>query len=312
MKNLKVIFMGTPDFACPILKWLIDNTNVVLVVTKEDKEVGRNHEISFSPVKKLALENNIDVFQPAKIRNDFEIISEINPDIIITCAYGQIIPKELLDIPRLGCINIHASLLPKYRGAAPIQWALLNGEEKTGVTLMYMDEHMDTGDMIDKKEYFIKDIDNVGTLHDELSKLGVELLKDNLLKIVNGTNSRMKQDDNLSCLAPMIKREDELIDFNNKGKDIINKIRAFNPWPLAYFRVNNEDIKVINAHFEKKNNTIIGRIDYDKKRMGIECVDGIIYLDEIKPFGKKAMKIDSFLNGFNKSIESIDERIIKE
>ncbi len=312
MKDLKVIFMGTPDFACPILKWLIDNTNVVLVVTKEDKEVGRNHEITFSPVKKLALENNIDVFQPVKIRNDFEIISEINPDIIITCAYGQIIPKELLDIPRLGCINVHASILPKYRGAAPIQWALLNGEEKTGVTLMYMDEHMDTGDIIDIEEYTIKEIDNVGTLHDELSKLGVKVLENNLNKIVNGTNNRTKQDDSMSCLAPMIKREDELLDFNNNGKDIINKIRAFNPWPLAYFRINNEDIKIINAHFEEKNNTKVGHIDYSKKSMGIECLDGIIYLDEIKPFGKKTMKIDSFLNGFNKDVEWIDERNIEE
>lgn len=300
--------MGTPDFACPVLKWLIDNTNVVLVVTKEDKEVGRNHEMTYTPVKKLALENNIDVFQPVKIRNDFEIISEINPDIIITCAYGQIIPKEVLDIPKLGCINVHASILPKYRGAAPIQWALLNGDEKTGVTLMYMDEHMDTGDIIDIKEYTIQEDDNVGTLHDKLSILGVDLLKENLSKIVEGTNKRIKQNDELSCLAPMIKREDELLNFNNKGKDIINKIRAFNPWPLAYFKLNNEDIKILNAHFINKNNTKVGHIIYDKKQMGIECSDGIIYLDEIKPFGKKAMNIVSYLNGCNKDKEYIDER----
>ena len=300
--------MGTPDFACPVLKWLIDNTNVVLVVTKEDKEVGRNHELTYTPVKKLALENNIDVFQPVKIRNDFEIISEINPDIIITCAYGQIIPKEVLDIPKYGCINVHASILPKYRGAAPIQWALLNGDEKTGVTLMYMDEHMDTGDIIDIKEYTIKDTDNVGTLHDELSKLGVELLKENLSKIANGTNTRIKQDDELSCLAPMIKREDELLDFNNNGKSIINKIRAFNPWPLAYFKLNNEDIKIIEAHYIHKDNTKVGHIIYDKKQMGIECNDGIIYLDTIKPFGKKAMNIESYLNGCNKEKDFIDER----
>ncbi len=308
MKDLKVIFMGTPDFACPILKWLIDNTNVVLVVTKEDKEVGRNHELSYSPIKKLALENHINVFQPVKIREDFEIISEINPDIIITCAYGQIIPKAILDIPRLGCINIHASLLPKYRGAAPIQWALLNGEEKTGITLMYMDEHMDTGDMIAKKEYVIQDNDNVGTLHDKLSFIGIELLKDNLDNIMNGTNSREQQNGDEATYAPMIKREDELLSFNDEGKKIINKIRAFNPWPLAYFRLNNQDIKVLNAHFEKKDHTLVGKIVYSKKQMGIECSDGIIYLDRIKPFGKKEMDIISFLNGFDKSSEFIDDR----
>ena len=307
MKELKVIFMGTPDFACPVLKWLIDNTNVVLVVTKADKEVGRNHVLSYSPVKQLALENNIDVFQPIKIRDDFEIISEINPDIIITCAYGQIIPKAILDIPKLGCINVHASLLPKYRGAAPIQWALINGDEKTGVTLMYMDEHMDTGDIIDTKEYIIETDDNVGTLHEKLSLLGVDLLKETLPKIINKTNNRIKQDEKLATYAPMIKREDELINFNNNGKDIINKIRAFNPWPLTYFKIDNQEIKIIKASFEKKNNSSVGKINYSKKLMGIECKDGIIFLEVIKPFGKKAMNISDFLNGFDKKKEYIDD-----
>ena len=302
-----MIFMGTPDFACPVLKWLIDNTNVVLVVTKADKEVGRNHVLSYSPVKQLALENNIDVFQPIKIRDDFEIISEINPDIIITCAYGQIIPKAILDIPKLGCINVHASLLPKYRGAAPIQWALINGDEKTGVTLMYMDEHMDTGDIIDTKEYIIETDDNVGTLHEKLSLLGVDLLKETLPKIINKTNNRIKQDEKLATYAPMIKREDELINFNNNGKDIINKIRAFNPWPLTYFKIDNQEIKIIKASFEKKNNSSVGKINYSKKLMGIECKDGIIFLEVIKPFGKKAMNISDFLNGFDKKKEYIDD-----
>ena len=307
MKDLKVVFMGTPDFACPALEWLIENTNVILVVTKADKEVGRHHELSYSPVKQIALKNHIEVFQPIKIKEDYEIISEMNPDIIITCAYGQIIPKSILDIPKYGCINIHASLLPKYRGAAPIQWAILNGDNKTGITLMYMDEHMDTGDIIDKAECTITPDDDIATLHNKLSILGKDLLASNLLSIMKGTNKRIKQDDSIASLAPMIKREDELLDFNNEGQKIINKIRAFSPWPLTYFKYNGQDIKIIKATFTKKANPKVGHIVYEKKQMGIECLDGVIYLKEIKPFGKKNMQISSFLNGINKDIEFIDE-----
>lgn len=300
MKDLKVIFMGTPDFAVPILEYLIKNTNVLLVVTQPDKEVGRKKEIVYSPIKRCAIENNIDVFQPIRIKNDFEIISEINPDIIITCAYGQIVSQDILDIPKYGCINVHASLLPKYRGAAPIQWALLNGDEKTGVTLMYMDKGMDTGDMIDKIEYFIEDTDNVGLLHDKLSYLGVELLENNLFKIINGTNSREKQDDNLASNAPMIKREDEHINFNNTGKDIINRIRAFNPWPYANFILDDTEIKICEAKYIKKDNTDPGKIVFLKNEMLVDCKDGQISLLKIKPMGKKIMDISAYLNGCKK------------
>ncbi len=307
-RDINVVFMGTPDFAVPVLEMLIKSTNVVLVVTQPDKEVGRKKEIKYCPVKEVAIKNNIEVFQPIRIRNDFEIIKSLKPDLVVTCAYGQIIPQELLDIPRLGAVNVHASLLPKYRGAAPIQWVLLNGEEKTGVSLMYMDAGMDTGDTFAQEEYLIKDNDNVGTLHDELSKMGALLLERNLDDIISKNTARVKQDDSMATYAPMIKREDEEIDINDKCKNIINKIRAFNPWPLAYFKLNNEDIKILNAHFIHKNNTKVGHIIYDKKQMGIECSDGIIYLDEIKPFGKKAMNIVSYLNGCSKDKEYIDER----
>ena len=148
MKNKNVVFMGTPDFAVPVLKMLIEKTNVIMVVTKPDKRVGRNKELTFSPVKKVALENNIPVFQPIKIKNDYEKLTEEKIDLIVTCAYGQIIPKEVLNLPKYGCINVHASILPKYRGSAPIQWAIINGDKETGVTIMYMDEGMDTGDII--------------------------------------------------------------------------------------------------------------------------------------------------------------------
>jgi len=292
--------MGTPEFAVPVLEYLIQNTNVVLVVTQPDKEIGRDKKIGYSPIKKLALENQIDVFQPLKIRKDFEIISEINPDIIITCAYGQIIPKSILDIPKLGCINVHASLLPEYRGAAPMQWAILDGKSETGVTLMYMDEGMDTGDMIAKMTCQILPEDTIGSLHDKLSLVGKNLLAQELPNIVAGTNQRVKQDDEKATYTKMIKREDELLNFDDLGTNIINKIRAFSPWPLAYFKLNGNEIKIIKAHFESKQVEDVGKVVFNKKNMGITCQDGLIILERIKPFGKKEMDIMAYLNGIKK------------
>ena len=232
MKNKNIVFMGTPDFSVPVLKMLIENTNVLLVVTQPDKIVGKDKTVSFNPVKKLALEENIPVFQPMRIRKDFEKLKNLDIDLIVTCAYGQIIPKEVLDMPKYGCINVHASILPKYRGAAPIQWCLFNNDDVTGVTIMYMDEGMDTGDIIKIKEIPILDSDNVGTLHDKLSKLGCDLLLEVLPTIFDKTNDRIKQGNNYT-MAPMIKREDERLDFNEEGKKIIGKIKGLNPWPLA-------------------------------------------------------------------------------
>lgn len=300
MKDLKVIFMGTPDFAVPVLEYLIENTNVVLVVTQPDKEVGRDKKVVFSPIKKLSIDKNVDVFQPERIRKDFEIISEINPDIIVTCAYGQIIPKSILDIPKLGCINVHASLLPEYRGAAPMQWAILDGKKETGVTLMYMDEGMDTGDMIAKMTCEITSDDTIGSLHDKLSLIGRDLLAKELPNIVAGTNGRVKQDDEKATYTKMIKREDELLDFDDFGKNIINKIRAFNPWPLAYFKLNGNEMKVVKATFEEKTTSEIGKVIFGKKEMSITCRDGLIKLERIKPMGKKEMDVLSYLNGIKK------------
>lgn len=300
MKNKNIVFMGTPDFSVPVLKMLIENTNVLLVVTQPDKIVGKDKTVSFNPIKKLALEENIPVFQPMRIRKDFEKLKNLDIDLIVTCAYGQIIPKEVLDMPKYGCINVHASILPKYRGSAPIQWCLFNNDDVTGVTIMYMDEGMDTGDIIKIKEIPILDSDNVGTLHDKLSKLGCDLLLEVLPTIFNKTNDRIKQGNNYT-MAPMIKREDERLDFNEKGKKIIGKIKGLNPWPLANIIINNQEIKVLEAEFVQKkvdNTSIIKEID--KKNLGITCKDGIIYLKKIKPSGKKIMEINSFLNGIDK------------
>lgn len=300
MKNKNIVFMGTPDFSVPVLKMLIENTNVLLVVTQPDKIVGKDKTVSFNPVKKLALEENIPVFQPMRIRKDFEKLKNLDIDLIVTCAYGQIIPKEVLDMPKYGCINVHASILPKYRGSAPIQWCLFNNDDVTGVTIMYMDEGMDTGDIIKIKEIPILDSDNVGTLHDKLSKLGCDLLLEVLPTIFNKTNDRIKQGNNYT-MAPMIKREDERLDFNEEGKKIIGKIKGLNPWPLANIIINNQEIKVLEAEFVQKkvDNTGIVK-EIDKKNLGITCKDGIIYLKKIKPSGKKVMEINSFLNGIDK------------
>ena len=300
MKNKNIVFMGTPDFSVPVLKMLIENTNVLLVVTQPDKIVGKDKTVSFNPVKKLALEENIPVFQPMRIRKDFEKLKNLDIDLIVTCAYGQIIPKEVLDMPKYGCINVHASILPKYRGSAPIQWCLFNNDDVTGVTIMYMDEGMDTGYIIKIKEIPILDSDNVGTLHDKLSKLGCDLLLEVLPTIFNKTNDRIKQGNNYT-MAPMIKREDERLDFNEEGKKIIGKIKGLNPWPLANIIINNQEIKVLEAEFVQKKVDNTGIIkEIDKKNLGITCKDGIIYLKKIKPSGKKVMEINSFLNGIDK------------
>lgn len=300
MKNKNIVFMGTPDFSVPVLKMLIENTNVLLVVTQPDKIVGKDKTVSFNPVKKLALEENIPVFQPMRIRKDFEKLKNLDIDLIVTCAYGQIIPKEVLDMPKYGCINVHASILPKYRGSAPIQWCLFNNDDVTGVTIMYMDEGMDTGDIIKIKEIPILDSDNVGTLHDKLSKLGCDLLLEVLPTIFDKTNDRIKQGNNYT-MAPMIKREDERLDFNEEGKKIIGKIKGLNPWPLANIIINNQEIKVLEAEFVQKKVDNTGIIkEIDKKNLGITCKDGIIYLKKIKPSGKKIMEINSFLNGIDK------------
>lgn len=299
MKDKNVVFMGTPDFSVPVLEMLIKNVNVIMVVTQPDKEVGRKKEIVMSPVKRKAIENNIPVFQPSRIKNDYEILKKLNIDLIVTCAYGQILPKEVLDLPKFACINVHASLLPKYRGSAPIQWALFNGDKETGVTIMYMDEGMDTGDIIKKDKIDILDSDNVGTLHDKLSFLGAQTLENILPKIFSNNVKRKKQGNDFT-LAPMIKREDERLNFNLTGDKIIGKIKGMNPWPLANILVQGHEIKVIDAEFVKRKSTEIGKIIIDKKKMGITCQDGIIYLNIIKPSGKKVMNIESFINGIDK------------
>ena len=283
MKDLKVIFMGTPEFSLDVLQGLIDNTNVIAVVTQPDKEVGRGNKLSFSPVKELALKYNIPVIQPIKIRKEFQSVIDLNPDMIVTCAYGQIIPKVILDCPKYGCINVHASLLPKLRGGSPLHHAVIDGYDKTGVTIMYMDVGMDTGDIISQQEIPISESDTVGSIHDKLKVIGRDLLLQTLPKILDGTNDRIKQNEDEVTICHNISHEEELIDFNDKARNIFNKIRGMNPFPVAYFTLDNK----VNGEL----------VILDKKTLGIKCSDGIIYIDELKKEGKKKMHIIDFLNG---------------
>lgn len=304
MENIKVVFMGTPDFSVPILEGLIENYDVVGVVTQPDKEIGRNHELRFSPVKECAIKHNITVLQPVKIRKEYHDILKLKPDIIITCAYGQIIPKELLDYPKYGCINVHASLLPKLRGGAPLHRAIMNGESKTGITIMYMDEHMDTGDMISKEEILIDFTDTVGDIHDKLSFLGRDLLLKTMPDIISNKVKPIKQDDSEATYAPLIKREDELVDFNKKSLEIYNQIRGLNPYPVAYATLDGKVIKIYSATikdniYTSKQNGEIVRI-YDDG-IGISTSDSEIILKEIKPEGKRKMSVKEYLNGVDKN-----------
>ncbi|MBR5662830.1 MAG: methionyl-tRNA formyltransferase [Bacilli bacterium] len=293
----KVIFMGTPDFAVPVLEVLIKLTDVVLVVTQPDKLVGRKQELSYSPIKKKALENNIKVFQPIKLRKEMDEVLNCEADLIVTCAYGQILPLQILNHPKIAPINVHASLLPKLRGGAPIHHAIIDGYKETGVTIMYMAEGMDDGDIISQEKIIIDKEDNVGTLHDKLSMLGASLLEKTLPSILSKTNNRIKQDESLVTFAPTIKREDEHIDFNKNGEEIINLIRGLNPWPLSNIILNDLECKVIDAEFIKKDVENTYFIIVEKNKLGITCLDGVIYLKTIKPFGKKIMSISDYLNG---------------
>lgn len=313
MKNIKVVFMGTPEFSVPVLEGLIENYNVIGVVTQPDKEVGRHKEIEFSPIKKVALANNIQVLQPVKIKEEYEEIVKLNPDIIVTCAYGQIIPKILLDLPKYKCINVHASLLPALRGGAPIHRAIINGHSKTGITIMYMDVKMDSGDIIRQKEVEIDSDMNVGVLHDKLSLLGRELLLETLPDIISGNISPIKQDESQVTFAKIIKREDELLDFNENTIDVYNKIRGLNPFPGAYTILDGKIVKIYKARIEKNlTRALPGEIvNLYKDGFAVKTFDGEIVIQELKIEGKKKMDAVSFMNGIGKE-NLLGKRMTKE
>ena len=314
---MKILFMGTPDFAEVSLKAIYNaGYEIIGVVTNQDKPKGRGMKLIASPVKEFAIQNNIPVYQPLKIRNNTEFIEEIkklNPDVICVVAYGKILPKELLDIPKQGCINVHGSLLPKYRGAAPIQWAVLNGDKTTGITTMYMDEGMDTGDMILKQEVEIGEDETTGELWNRLSIIGGELLTRTLEKIEEGTAPRIKQEDDFS-LAPMLDKGMAKIDWENRtAKEIKNLVRGLNPIMGAYSFWNDKKIKfwkvqyidindfcmIKNYNLEEINNTENGMviISDEKEGLFIKANEGIINVLEIQGENSRRMSTSDFLRG---------------
>ena len=301
MKDKKVIFMGTPSFSVRILEALIDSTNVIAVVTQPDKEVGRKKELTYSKVKECALEHNIKVLQPIKVRKEYQEIIDLKPDIIITCAYGQIIPNELLEYPKYGCINVHASLLPKLRGGAPIHHAIIDGYEETGITIMEMDDKMDHGAIITRESIVIEDSDTVGSLHDKLSALGADLLIKTLPSIFDKSYQKEEQDEDEVTFGYNITREDEFIDFNKPVREVFNRIRGLNPFPGAYAILDNEVVKLFDCEIGTltcgKNGEII-KIYRDG--IGISCSDKEIIIKVIQFTGKKKMSVKDYLNGVSK------------
>ncbi len=296
--------MGTPDFAVPTLKALIEKHEVVAVVTQPDKPKGRGKKMLFPPVKEVALENNIPVFQPEKIKDDNFVskLEEFNADIFIVVAYGQILSEKILNMPKYGCINVHGSLLPKYRGAAPIQWAILNGEKVTGVTIMYMEKGLDTGDMILKKEIEIEDNETYGSLHDKMSVVGAETLIDALKLIENGDAKPEKQDDSLSCYAKKIEKGFGKIDWSLNTDEILNLIKGLNPVPSAYTLFNDEVFKIFMA----KECTEISDTSADcgtiidvnpKKGFTVKTKNSAILITEVQAKGGKKMSCADYMRG---------------
>ena len=292
--------MGTPEFSVPVLEALIENYQVVGVVTQPDKEVGRHHEIKPTPVKEVALKNNILVLQPQRIKKEYQEILDLKADLIVTCAYGQMIPKEILDAPKYGCINVHASLLPKLRGGAPIHRAIINNETRTGITIMYMVEKMDAGDILAQEETPILKEDNVGILHDRLSKMGAKLLIETIPDLINGKIKPIPQNEEEVTYAWNIKREEEKIDFNQRTIDIYNQIRGLNPWPGGYALLDGKVVKIYEARisdsfFTTKKNGEIGKVYEDG--IGVSTKDGEIIITKLQPSGKRKMLAKEYLNG---------------
>jgi len=299
---MDIVFMGTPEFAIPCLNMLIRNHNVLAVATQPDKPKGRGKTLAFSPVKEIALSNNIPVYQPVNARDDdfIETLKNLNPDIIVVVAYGQILPEVVLNIPCFGAINVHGSLLPKLRGAAPIQWAIINGEEKTGLTTMYMAKGLDSGDMILKEEINITLCDTYGSLHDKMSVEGAKLLFKTLCLVENKIAPRISQDHSLSTYAPMITRETEEIKWDKPAFEIVNLIRGLNPSPGAFTKCGDDTLKVWKAVISdfSGENFRHGEISsIDKNCFTVKTGDGFVDILEIQAKGGKKMDTASYLRG---------------
>ncbi len=306
---MKIVFMGTPDFSVPALKELAKHHEIAAVVTQQDRPKGRGHKMQYTPVKEAALELDVPVYQPQKVKDaEFvEILKDINPDAIVVIAFGQILSKEILDLPKYGCINVHASLLPKYRGAAPIQWAVIDGEEVSGVTTMYMGEGLDTGDIIDTTVITLDEKETGGSLFDKLAIEGSKLIVKTLDELEKGTATRTPQDESKSTYAGKITKELGNIDFAKSAKEIECLIRGLNPWPSAYTKLGDKNIKiwdasVLNVAVDKEPGTIIGT---EKNAICVATGNGILKIHELQLEGKKRMDVTAFLNGYQLSVDRL-------
>jgi len=301
MSVKRIIFMGTPEFASPTLQKLIDRPEqVVAVVTQPDRPKGRGQKLQFPPVKELALSHNIPVYQPVKVRDPefVEFIRSLRPDLIVVVAFGQILPKALLDIPSSGCINVHASLLPKYRGAAPLNWCLVNGDKVTGVTTMLMDVGLDTGDILLKASSPIGDNEDILSLHDRMSILGAELLSETVDALWNGTLKPEVQDDSESCYARMLKKEDGHIHWNRSAAEIHNQIRGLSLWPGAITTLDGIQLKIYDTHIADGNEKPGTILRADKKGIEVACKEGSVVICSLQLAGKKRLDAGSFLAGY--------------
>ncbi|MBN9652794.1 methionyl-tRNA formyltransferase [Halobacillus sp. GSS1] len=308
----RIAFMGTPDFAVPVLDRIIEEGyEVVLVITQPDRPKGRKKTMTPPPVKVAAEKHGIPVFQPEKIKEEYQEVLAYDPDLIVTAAFGQILPEALLQEPEHGCINVHASLLPEFRGGAPIHYSILEGKNETGVTIMYMVKRLDAGDMLSKVTVPIEDDDHVGTLHDKLSVAGADLLADTLPKLLNGEITPEEQDESKVTFASNIKREQELIDWGKDQQTVYNHVRGLHPWPVAYTYWNGKPMKVwwiqkVEGTFEEAPGTVV-RIDED----GFLVTTGgskAVKVVTLQPSGKKKMDGQAFINGAGQSLQ-VGERL---
>lgn len=309
MKDTRILFMGTPDFAVSSLEALLrEGYNVVGVVTQPDRPVGRKQVLTPPPVKEAALRHGLQVLQPEKIKADAALdeVLALAPDLIVTAAYGQILPKRLLEAPRFGCINVHASLLPKYRGGAPIHKSIVEGEKESGVTIMYMVEALDAGDMLSKVVVPIEERDTVGTLHDKLAAAGSALLIDTVPRLLAGEIEAEAQDHEAASFAPNIKRADERIDWTRTAEQIYNQVRGLNPWPVAFTTYGGKVWKLwwveklSEGKTDREPGTIIAR---EEDGLVVACGEGAVKITELQPEGKKRMSALDFLRGAGSSIE---------
>lgn len=315
--NMRIVFMGTPDFSVPALEKLVQaGHEVAAVVTQPDKPKGRGKAVLMTPVKKKALEFNIPVYQPAKVRETafIEVLKEIGPEAIVVVAFGQILPKAILELPKYGCVNIHASLLPKYRGAAPIQWVIIDGEKETGVTTMYMNEGLDTGDMLERVVVPIEKKETGGSLHDKLSAAGGELILSTLDKLKTGELQGTPQTDEGTCYAKMLHKSLGDINWNASAASIERLIRGLNPWPSAYTSLGGKTVKLWAADvIEKEYGVTPGTIcEVTKDSMVIQTGNGALSVKELQLEGKKRMDIQAFLRGYPAEAGTMLERRIAE